>query len=302
MFCKYCGFEFEDDVQYCPRCGAPQIIEQNSYGTASSFNDDTFKTYSPYNGTAQRITDVLSEKAYLIVTILVTVSAVLNTLSGSLPLLDILLSIFMWMAYSSAKKGSVSYNSLRNISGTLFAEKIICFVVSGIIGFAGISVLLADKFYSAEFFDGVTAELEENGVDIESFIAEFEDKLGSVTVDNFLKVLVLVMGILMIVISVAILLYALFGIGSIHKCVKSMYKGVENGTEIVKLGACRGWVLVASVFWGLEAVGDFNSLMLNEIESDKILEFTFGIIATGCMAVAGIIAFVLLGRLKNREN
>ncbi|MBQ0083267.1 MAG: hypothetical protein KBS52_00665 [Clostridiales bacterium] len=292
MFCKKCGFEFNEGVEYCPQCGAQQTPEYDAeFGEKP---DDLNIPFEAVPSTlSDKVTELVSSGLFLAATILATVSAVLNSLSGGIDL-SILYAIFMWTAYASAKKGKVTYNNIRNISGMLFAEKIILIVSSALIGFAGIVVSLlgniVDGFsFKEDFVREFESALEQGGVNSNEFLGELSEIFGKVDMKTFLDVFVKAIGIIAIIVAVGMLLVAIFGIGSIHKCVKTTYEGMRDGNEnIQKLTACRGWLMTFGI------VGCLS--VLSNIGTDNIT----GLIAGGASAAAYIIGFVLVGNLKEK--
>lgn len=306
MFCKNCGFEFEDGVMYCPQCGAQQVSEQaapqeNQYAPVFEAVPE-----NSGSGFAQKITEFVSSGLFLAMTILVTASAAFDVFGNfqkteagfKLPvssIICILLAVFMWMSYASAKKGEVNYRNLRKVSGTIFAYKVILFVVSGLIACVGAILTVADKLIlsflqSNEFLTEFESALESEGMNSDELFGELGGVLGEINVEDVIKIFSSALGIGLIIAAVLVVLYGIFGIGSIHKLVKSTYEGVRDDCPALdKLGACRGWILTIGIVKALQTLGSLG-------------DNNFAVpLASGCFAAACIVAFALLGQLKEVE-
>ena len=124
MKCIKCGFESAEDFNFCPVCSEPQTpVESVSINPA-----------------ADVVMPALKDNLFLAICILITIYCGLALVSGTLPLIQVLTTIFLWLVYSQSKEGFVSENHLRNVSGTVYAGYVINNVVFGIIAFCGIII------------------------------------------------------------------------------------------------------------------------------------------------------------------
>ena len=116
MKCNNCGFESEQEFNYCKQCGAPINIGQVQPVSL--------------NPAADRILPALKDKLFLTMCILFSAACVLNMALDGIPAITILFTVFMWIVYADARKGIVNERHLRNISGTVYASYILGNVVS----------------------------------------------------------------------------------------------------------------------------------------------------------------------------
>ena len=302
MFCKICGFEITEGVEFCPQCGA-EINPPTPENPAQPFE-------AVPNLLGEKVTKLVSSNLFLAATILVTVSTV-GSIFVSAGLMNILFTVFMWTAYASAKKGAVSYNNIRNMSGTVFATKVLYIIAAASSALcAGIFLLLgvsADNSlnYPSDNSD-VLSLFSALDINIEEFMEDFNGILGNQGSQNYISALLIIAGVILAVVAVLMFIYALCGVGSIHKFLKSTYEGIRDGNEDVKkINACKNWLLVMGIIDALSAltVFDFSGIQ-SALDTGSVLELIqnsaeFIIIATG--AAAYIIGFVLVGKFKNEE-
>ena len=74
------------------------------------------------NGTAGLVNQIrlfLQDPLFLALCILYSIHTGLSLISGDLPLLSILMTIFLWLFYSQGRNGLVAPNYIRCISGTV---------------------------------------------------------------------------------------------------------------------------------------------------------------------------------------
>ena len=69
--------------------------------------------------------------------------------ADSFSVINILLTVFLWLTYASARKDKVPTDHLRFISGTLFAQYVILFVAAGLCLLVGVIFAIAfNAFFS----------------------------------------------------------------------------------------------------------------------------------------------------------
>lgn len=257
MKCARCGFESAEDFNFCPVCSEPQTpVEPVSINPA-----------------ADVVMPALKDNLFLAICILITIYCGLALVSGTLPLIQILATIFLWLVYAQSKKGFVSENRLRNVSGTIYAGYVINNVVFGIIAFCGIFIggifnLVAN---TAEFTE-IMAET----------LTEYEINLGDIDLtDELMSLGGWVIGFVFLFIAAIGLLINILGYRKIHRFAKSIYQSVMYGAvNFENARGAKNWLIVFGVFTAISAVGSISS----------------GIVAvsSGCLAAAQIIASVLI--------
>lgn len=208
------------------------------------------------NPVTARFNSVFSDVLFMIVCILVSVSTLFSSIqvstnvwggtstSFSPDVFGILFTIFLWMTYSSAKKGNINIKSLRSTSGTTFAMYIVMWVAVGILGVCGLLVLVAGNAVGGSIMGSLVDEL---GSDAAIF---YELGLGSAgAAFTFIAIVILLMAGVFAVFNI-------FFVGGLHKFAKSIYTSAQNGFEnIVKANSCSIWLLVMGI---INVLGSFS--------------------------------------------
>ncbi len=139
MKCNHCGFESEQDFEYCMNCGA-----------ASNDNNTACVEAVSLNPAADVVMGALKDKLFLVLCILMTASCVLSLSASGMPLLNILTTIFLWLTYADAQKGFVNEKHLQFISGVVYANYIITNVAFIMITVCGILLSLVLGYATGE--------------------------------------------------------------------------------------------------------------------------------------------------------
>ena len=105
MKCNQCGFEAAQDSLFCPQCGERMV--QDASGRS---------------GFADQLLPALKDPLFLVVCILLSISCLLSLSAGSVPLIDILITVFLWLTYAQARKDIADAGHLRCVSGALYAQ------------------------------------------------------------------------------------------------------------------------------------------------------------------------------------
>jgi len=119
MKCQNCQFESEGRFDYCPNCGQP---------TANANAQPVEKV--SINPTADIVLSALKDSAFLIICILMSVATGLQFVVSEFSVINILITIFLWLTYASAQKGFADEKHLQAISGSVYAQYILTNVLS----------------------------------------------------------------------------------------------------------------------------------------------------------------------------
>ncbi len=234
MKCNNCGFEMNEDFVYCPNCSTP------SYSPPIMINPAAFK-----------FKEILKSNSILTMCILLTVAGALGILSGSVPLLTILATIFLWIAYSKGLKDELDTNQLRCISGTVYAAYIINYVAYIMLLISGIILIFAFGFISS------SPQL------LNSFLDNFElDVSGNVLniIESNIAIFGFIISFIFIVASVISIIINATGMRKIHRFIKTAYEGISTGQlENRYTVAAKNWLIVFGVFSLLSAFIDLIS-------------------------------------------
>lgn len=254
MKCTNCGYENMGNAQFCPNCGA--ALDSRPI---------------PLTG---QVLSLLKDHLFLALCILYSVSVGCSLISAGLPLLNILMVIFLWLLFSQGRKGVVSANYIRCISGTVFASYVINWIVFCAIALCGLLFILLGSFVGAAgLWDILYSQLAPY---LGSFTVFFSTAAG------FSLVLI---AVILFIVAIAGILFNIFGRRSIHRFVQSLYQSLERGTaNVVKCHTARIWLMVFGVLNGISALSDFASRSLSSF------------LAEGSLAAALIIGSILVGK------
>ncbi len=205
MNCPNCKHKFDRPYLQCPNCKANIKLEDIRLTPLES-----------------KLLFAFNDKLFLIIAILTTTTSLLSFACKGLPVMSILFSIFLWIAYSNAKKGFVSKNNLRAISGTVYAE----YLINNI--FAIFTIVLG-------FVVGILMSIVSVDADtIASFIQEKID-ITFINLDQILNFCLKIPALLFIVASIIVAVYVLIPnllwLHKVHNFAKSLYTNLENDIE-----------------------------------------------------------------------
>lgn len=292
MFCTRCGFECKKDEKFCPQCGNPIEAEVKS----ESANNSNVNTEQPPVYTAQPVYSVndntvaakwvpaFRSPLFLTICIIVTAAAVFSLPSGTVDVIKVLFTVFLWLIYADAQRGTVTSNRLRCVSGTVCAIKVVNWVLVGTFGFSGIIItVLFAVLGNAIPLNYITS--------IESQIDMLDgiNKLLPYALEIGITGVALIIGVSFILIAVIIAVFNACGISSIHSLTKSMYKAIDaNNFKCRKFYAAKGWLLTFGI--------------LDALSLARVILHPFSLFAGACIAAAYIISYIWLGRFFERKT
>ncbi len=234
MKCYQCGYEGEQDFTYCPNCGFAAPTPVNSSHSA-----------------ADMILPALKDPLFLVLCILMSASCILSLMASSVPLLNILFTIFLWLTYSQAQKGIADDRHLRCISGTVYAQYIYNYVLAGLLVLLGIlfSVLFGSLASNPELIDSIL-----------SYIGEFDaETIGVLSTAASLSG-----GLIMVVCIFAaliIILINVFSLRYIHGFAKSVYQSVQNGSlNLQYTGATKVMMIILTICAGINILSSLENI------------------------------------------
>lgn len=260
--CYKCGAENDDGAILCSSCG-------EYLGSVVLPEDDLLDTLA--------LTNAFSGKLFLSICVMVTISTLL-----SFGLMQLLFTIFCWIIYSKAKSGSIDAQTMRSVSGTVYASRVISFVCAALMFVCAGIVLACALAIPAEAYDefpNIQAEI----------IAELQtQELPEEVMDMTLKLLefglknLFAVAIGWCAVVGAYLLCCGFLWGGIHKFAKELYTKVPLGETSID-SASKGSVclMVSGVIAGLSALAQSSSSVIS-------------MLATGLMSAAMIVGAVFI--------
>ncbi len=207
MFCKQCGQALENETKYCPRCGTPTAAPAAPAAPA------------PGNPLLSSLLAMMKDKLFLVICILESAVCGLGLLTGSVPVLPVLFTVFLWLLYAKAGKGVVSAKFMRCVSGTVYAEYIVLLV-------AGILVVVCGLISAMAF---LAMDINTNWTYI---VQELESIGGSVTVDLPAFILdsagwIWLLVLFLLVAGTAFTIVSVFLTRKIHGFAKALYLNAQ---------------------------------------------------------------------------
>lgn len=280
MKCDKCSYESERDFAFCPNCGSPATKEEPVSSPQpdvvySSVNaSDT--AVNTGNSVLNRFSSMFKDNLFLVICILMSASCGLALINVSFPVIAIIITVFLWMIFAQAKNGIVEAKYMRYISGAVFADYIVTWVLCGLVAFLGIMcfMLFAALGSDPDVVSALMSALRQ--------VPGMTPALMSAMNSSIIVIAIIILFSCVIGAAAAALLN-IFGIRTIHRFVKSAYQSVDAGQLMVyKVRAAKTWILVFGI---LEAVSAAFS----------ITNFS-AFLANGCGAAATIIGSVLIGK------
>lgn len=253
MICNHCGFEVAEGSQRCPQCGAPVYPAAN-------------------RPLRDRMLVALKDPLFLVVCILMSVSCLMSLTAGSVPLIGILITVFLWLTYAQAQKDILDANHLRCVSGAVYAEYIITYVLAGVLLVVG--VLLAAFFgVIANSGDGFWNALLDKLADAET-LALLSSTQASIAG------IVLLVGFCLV--AIVLIVVNIFTTRYLHRLAKSVYLSIQSGTDALKS------VTAAKVV--LFILGCFSALScLFSLSLGALVSFVSSAADGGCTIICGIL-------------
>lgn len=207
MKCGKCGWETDQNIAFCPRCDQCLIPEK-----------------APVDTFTAKILPVLRDPLFLVVCILLSVTCLMSLTAGSVPLINILITVFLWLTYAQARKGIADASHLRCVSGAVYASYVISYVLAILVLVIGVILAVALNAISgsmAGLWDAVMGELAQE----EAFaflMAVLPSVSGAVIIA------------LCFIVALLVMVFTLFTMRYLHRFAKSVYRSIEQGADELK--------------------------------------------------------------------
>ena len=264
MKCNNCGFENEQTFQYCPNCGAAVQLERTLQVS-----------------TTDGILLGLKDSLFLVICILMSGSCLLSFAGGGFNLIYVLITVFLWLTYAQSRKGIADPQHLRCISGTVYAQYVINYVMAGLLVVLGVicaaafGIIAGNPAVLEEIFSEVIADTQA--------AAQLVQVLGAASG-------MIILGVCVIV-AVIMVLWNVFSLRYIHRFAKSVYRSVQAQTlQIEKVKAAKIWLFILG---GFDALSALSSLA----DGEPVVGM-----ASACTCGAAIIAGLLIRKYLSTEE
>ena len=315
MYCSKCGAEI-GDAKFCPICGTRQEggykgAAFTQQGPAENVNIFTERVDDGVrNRVADHLKDVFNDPMFMIIAILLTVSAAVGSISFEsgrvhfgVGIISILMAISLWITFASAKSSSgLSPSGPSFTSGVLKASYIINWVGSVALAVGGVLLLVGSSSIarllpeSIKYFDFTPEEMRE----LQEFFDQLPDIFRKYDIQTFARYGFIVIGIMLLIVAVVLVVVNLCFTRKMHTFAKSVCVSLKSGDyRIEKARACKNWLIVAAVFSLLG--GGLSILPFNSITRSFNLNIRFGAgamagLASLCTAAACVLASMLINR------
>ena len=174
-------------------------------------------------------------------------------------LLSLLITIGLWITYSSAKsaEGPLKKSGLVMVSGTIKAMRILFWVSAGLILLSGVLFAIGAVLAPDTFYDDVVEEIRV-AFNTEDFKSAMTDLLGQEFIDTYLSdvdysalmpILLVALGIFVCFAMVLALIFNLTFYKRLHQFAKSMCVCAENPDAMPEYAnVVATWLLVLGIF------------------------------------------------------
>ena len=255
MKCSQCGYETAQNNAFCPQCGMHLPRQEASPGALSA-----------------QILPALQDKLFLIVCILLSVNCIMSLSAGSVPLIDILITVFLWLTYTQAKKGIADASHLRCVSGAVYAQYVITYIVAVLVLVVGVIFFIAFNAISgstAGLWNEVLGDLAQEEV-FAAIMAILPSVSGAVII------------VVCALVTVVVMVFNIFTMRYLHRFAKSVYRSIQQGTNAVEYVKAAKTVLF--ILGGLAAVSGLSSLFDGYFTS-----FVSNAASAGASIIAGLL-------------
>ncbi len=269
MKCIHCGNDLPDGALFCSLCGNQVLDGATAYEAAPIVPPHT-----------RHVLAFFQDNLFLVLCILVSGATLFAFTTGSISLLPILFTVFLWLIFSKAKKGEVNAKNMRCVSGTVFAMYVVNWVLIGLL--AIVSVLCIAVFALAgsaiatidinEIFNEALTELEAP--------AELYSLFAELTAGSLVALLIIIFVFLLFACAVAAVINV-FATRQFHRFAKAFYQYAESGlAHFANVSTVATWFLVIGIFTAVSALSN--------------LAIPAAFLSTGCSSAAYIISYMLI--------
>lgn len=255
MKCKQCGYEAAQNSLFCPQCGEHMVCDETPRGAFTA-----------------RILPALKDPLFLVVCILLSVSCLMSLSAGSVPLIDILITVFLWLTYAQARKDVADAEHLRCVSGALYAQYVITYIAAGLVVVMGVIFAIAFNIVTSSM-DGFWETLLSEVADAE-VAASLMAILPSVSGAVILVLCALVSGVIIVL--------NIFTMRYLHRFAQSVYRSIEQ--DVYALKYANAAKILLFIFGGFAAVSCLSALASNEFGN-----FVANASSGGCAILSGLL-------------
>lgn len=269
MKCTSCGYESPVEFATCPQCGAAMpTVEPTAQPTYAPPTEPMYAQPVAAHPVYAFLLNFVQDKLFMIIAILTTAATAVQLIAGNgINLIALLVTIFMWLAYSKAQKGELDRNNLRHVSGTVYAMYIIFNVAAIMLIVSGALVALTMGLAAGSIPTDLVMDI---------------DEVPAMVLEWFLGAGGIVVGAIIALMGGGMLLISIFCYKRLHRFAKSLYESIDTlQFAFVHQQSAYGWLLAIGIIDAISAAG---------VMADDLLSG----VAAGCTAAAYIVSAVLV--------
>ncbi len=201
------------------------------------------------NMVLQFLRGAFSDTLFLVICILLTVGAGFNLISGSIDVINVLLTIAFWLIYYTAKnEPSFNIKRLKFLSGIVYAKYVLCWVAVGILTFCGVLFMFLFPIVS-NLYGNLLEDILSSYNDIASILG------GAISLGT--AAIGIIAGIAFWIIAIGITIINIFYTKKAHCFTKSLISSAESGEfQISNAKYISVWFIVMGIFEVISANKD----------------------------------------------
>ena len=267
MFCPNCGSQMMDGTIFCTNCGSPMtprsmIVRGN------------------------RVITALQDPLFLVICILWSISTLVQLTNGFFNVIPVLLTIFLWLVFAKARRGETPQNQLRCISGVVYAQYIIVYVLAGVMLLAGILCLV----FATAFPGRGGMLLPDLGEFALKYLPEqFWDTFDVLGVAFFVG-----FGIGLILAAAAYVVINILSYRRIHRFAKSVYENAYSDVPLLDARVARIWLMIFGIISAAQIPNSLLVMVISGVEYGSASTGFVSLLASGCSAAVSILASILI--------
>lgn len=249
----------------------PVDVFEDNYGNGSNGSGDNGYRHGGFDLRA-----ALSSGLFLAICVLSTVALFFNSFdfdfsqgisTGSIDVFGIISTVGLWITYASARdrKGEINPTGATMVSGCIKAQRILIWVLIGIVAAFGILCIVAGAVIQAvpELSDTITENFSDyvrlTGSEyLDELIATVEELIAN----GFVMLLFIGIGIGMLITAIIMLIFNLTYYKSCHRLARSVAEMIKGRTDtLVCTRAVSVWLMVLGIFSAVTAAFDISAAL-----------------------------------------
>lgn len=267
MFCPNCGSQMMDGTIFCTNCGSPMTPRSMIVR-------------------GERVIAALQDPLFLVICILWSISALMQLTNGFFNVIPVLLTIFLWLVFAKARRGETPQKQLRCISGVVYAQYIIIYVLAGVMLLAGMLCLVFGTTFIGR--GGILLP------DLSEFALKYLPEQFWDTFDVLGVAFFVGLGIGLILAAAAYVVVNILGFRRVHRFAKSVYENAYSDVFLPDAKAARIWLMIFGIASAAQVPNSLLAMVISGVEYGSASTGFVSLLASGCSAAVTILASILI--------